>query len=369
MAPANICSGSPAGSALFPLPEMCIRDRFVLCSGVNPITVYQLLLRGAFGTEYSWRNTMIHAAPLMLTALCVVMPARVGMMIIGGEGCVLLGGLIAALTAHLMPNSPPLAVQAAMIVTGMITGGLWISIAGALRQFRGVNEVISSLLMNYIALAILNHCVEGPMHDPTSLNHPSTWPIGDANMLGNIPGTEIHWGLAYGLIACVICWILLDHTTLGFASRVVGGNMRAARIAGLSIAKYSLMACFIGGACAALTGVVEVAAIQGHANDSLAAGYGYAGILVAFVARQNALAVIPVSILPVSYTHLDVYKRQVLYRRPPQLLGRVARFRDVPDCAEPVHASDFHPGAVWILALGRIVYIYLRNQSRAAYGG
>jgi simple sugar transport system permease protein len=270
---------------------------FVLCSGVNPITVYQLLLRGAFGTEYSWRNTMIHAAPLMLTALCVVMPARVGMMIIGGEGCVLLGGLIAALTAHLMPNSPPLAVQAAMIVTGMITGGLWISIAGALRQFRGVNEVISSLLMNYIALAILNHCVEGPMHDPTSLNHPSTWPIGDANMLGNIPGTEIHWGLAYGLIACVICWILLDHTTLGFASRVVGGNMRAARIAGLSIAKYSLMACFIGGACAALTGVVEVAAIQGHANDSLAAGYGYAGILVAFVARQNALAVIPVSIL------------------------------------------------------------------------
>jgi len=196
-----------------------------------------------------------------------------------------------------MPNSPPLMVQTGMIVVGMATGGIWIAFCGALRQYRGVNEVISSLLLNYIALAILNHCVEGPMHDPTSLDHPSSWPIGAANMIGNIPGTEIHWGLIYGLLACVFCWILTDHTTFGFAAKVVGGNVRAARIAGMPIGRISLTACFLGGAFAALAGVVEVAAIHGHANDSLAAGYGYAGILVAFVARQNALAVIPVSIL------------------------------------------------------------------------
>ena len=270
---------------------------FVLCSGVSPLAVYHALYRGAFGTEYSWRNTMLHAAPLLLTALCVVLPARVGMIIIGGEGCVLLGGLIAALTAHLVQSWSPLGVQTAMIVTGMTVGGLWIAFAGALRQYRGVNEVISTLLLNYIALAILNHCVEGPMHDPASLNHPSSWPIGDANMLGNIPGTEIHWGLVYGLVACIFSWILLDHTTFGFAAKIIGGNTRAARIAGLSIGQISLVACFLGGAFAALAGVVEVAAIHGQANDSLAAGYGYAGILVAFVARQNALAVIPVSIL------------------------------------------------------------------------
>lgn len=270
---------------------------FVLCSGVNPLDVYYDIYRGAFGTEYSWRSTMIHAAPIMLTALCVVMPARVGMMIIGGEGCVLLGGLMAAFTAHLMQSSPPIIVQAGMIIVGMSAGGLWITLCGALRQFRGVNETISSLLLNYIALAILNHCVEGPMHDPTSLDHPSSFPIGAVNMLGNIPGTEIHVGLIFGIIACVFCWILMDHTTHGFATSIVGGNVRAARIAGLSIAKFSLIACFIGGACAALTGVVEVAAVHGHANDALAAGYGYAGILVAFVARQNALAVIPVAIL------------------------------------------------------------------------
>jgi general nucleoside transport system permease protein len=270
---------------------------FVLFSRVNPLQVYYLLYRGAFGTEYSWRSTMLQAAPLMLTALCVVVPARVGMIIIGGEGCVVLGGLIAALTAHLMPGFSPMAVKIGMIVAGMTVGGLWIAFCGALRQYRGVNEVISSLLLNYIAIAIMNHCVEGPMHDPASLNHPSSWPIGAANMLGNIPGTQIHWGLVYGLVACVFCWILLDHTTHGFATNIVGGNVRAARISGISIAKFSLIACFIGGAAAALAGVVEVAAVQGQASDALVTGYGYAGILVAFVARQNALAVIPVAIL------------------------------------------------------------------------
>jgi simple sugar transport system permease protein len=270
---------------------------FVLCSGVNPFDVYHVMLRGAFGTPYAWRNTFIHAAPLLLTALCVALPARVGMMIIGGEGCVLLGGLMAALAAHLLPNSPPLVVQIAMVAAGMLAGGLWISAVGALRQFRGVNETISSLLMNYIALAILNHCVEGPMHDPTSLDHPSSWPIGALNMFGNIPGTEIHLGLLFGIIACTFSWILMDHTNFGLATKIVGGNVRAARVAGLSVAKYSMLACFLGGAFAAVTGVVEVAAVHGHANDSLAAGYGYAGILVAFVARQNPLAIIPVAIM------------------------------------------------------------------------
>jgi ABC-type uncharacterized transport system permease subunit len=271
---------------------------FIVCSKqINPFDVFHVMFRGAFGSPYAWRNTLIHAAPLLLTALCVALPARLGLVIIGGEGCVLLGGLMAALVAHAMPSAPPLVVQISMVVFGMAMGGVWIAIAGALKQYRGVNETISSLLMNYIALAILNHCVEGPMHDPTSLDHPSSFPIGAANMFGNIPGTEIHIGLLFGVIACLLAWILMDHTTYGFATRVVGGNIRAAKVAGLAVAKYTLIACFMAGAAAALTGVVEVAAVQGHANDSLAAGYGYAGILVAFVARQNPLAIIPVAVL------------------------------------------------------------------------
>ena len=274
---------------------------FIACTGVNPLSVYSVMWQGSFGNSYSIQTTLIHAAPLMLTALCVVVPARVGMVIIGAEGCLIMGGLMAALTAQLMPHSGHYTLLISMLLVGSITGGLWVVFPGALRQFRGVNEVISSLLLNYIALKILNHCVEGPMHDPNMLDTPSSFPVSGnpdfPTIMGNIPGTEIHWGLAFGVVACILVWILLNHTTHGFATSIVGGNVRAARIAGLSVAKFSLIACFIGGAAAALAGVIEVAAVQGRANEGLDSGVGYAGILVAFVARQNPLAVIPVAVL------------------------------------------------------------------------
>src|SRR6202043_3500997 len=168
-------------------------------------------------------------------------------------------------------GAPPLVVQVAMALAGMLAGGAWIMIPGGLRQYRGVNETISSLLLVYIALAILNHLVEGPMRDPTSLNKPSTREIGAANMLGSIPGTDVHWGFAFGLIAALLAYILIYHTVFGFAARVAGGNIRAARIVGLGVSKLILTICFLAGASAGLAGMVEVAAVQGRTNANLAA--------------------------------------------------------------------------------------------------
>jgi general nucleoside transport system permease protein len=196
-----------------------------------------------------------------------------------------------------MQWASPLPVQLAMAAAGMIGGGLWIMLSGGLRQYRGVNETISSLLLVYIALAILNHLVEGMMRDPASLNKPSTHEIGAANMLGSIPGTDVHWGLVFGIIAAIASYILIYHTVFGFAARVAGGNIRAARIVGLDVGRLILTICFLAGAAAGLAGMVEVAAVQGRTNANLAAGYGFTGILVAFLARQNPLAVIPVAIL------------------------------------------------------------------------
>jgi general nucleoside transport system permease protein len=219
------------------------------------------------------------------------------MVIIGGEGALLIGALAATSAALALQSMPPLVVQVAMASAGMIGGGLWILLSGALRQYRGVNETISSLLLVYIALAILNHLVEGAMRDPASLNKPSTREIGAANMIGTIPGTDVHWGLLFGLIAALASYVLIYHTTFGFAARVAGGNVRAAKIVGLSVGKLILTICFLAGACAGLAGMVEVAAVQGRTNANLAAGYGFTGILVAFLARQNPLAIIPVAIL------------------------------------------------------------------------
>jgi simple sugar transport system permease protein len=252
---------------------------------------------GGFGTWFSWQNTLQRAAPLLLTALCTALPAQLGLVVIGGEGALVLGGLGAVVAALHLPGVSPWLVQLAMGLAGMVAGGLLILVAGALRHYRGVNETISSLLLTYIAIASFNHLVEEPMRDPASLNKPSTAAIGDANMLGTLPGMEVHWGLVYGLLACGVAYVVMSRTTFGFAARITGGNVRAAQLSGLPIGRLILSGCFLAGAAAGLAGMVEVAAIHGRANASLAVGYGYTGILVAFLARHHPLAIIPVAIL------------------------------------------------------------------------
>src|SRR5712692_6497777 len=302
MAPAHAGRLRPAAEALvIPIgalaAAMVVFGVFMAALRHDPLEVYALIYRGGFASAFSWQNTLARAAPLILTALCVAVPAQAGLMIIGAEGALVLGGLTAAVIGHRLTLASPLEAQLAMAVGAMIAGGVWIALAGALRHLRGVNETISSLLLSYIAIAVFNHLVEGPLRDPASLNKPSTAPIGDASMLGRLPGLDVHWGLGFGVIFCVAMWGLVRHTTWGFALRIVGGNARAARLAGLPVGALVLLACALGGAAAGLAGMVEVAAVHGNANASLIAGYGYGGILIAFIARQNPLAIVPVAIL------------------------------------------------------------------------
>jgi simple sugar transport system permease protein len=286
--------GIPAAAFLAALAVFGI---FVALTGRNPLAVYYQMYRGSFGTWFSFQNTLLRAAPLMLTALAAALPLRLGLVVLGGEGAMVIGGLTSAAAALAVQGHAPLTVKAAMLIAGALVGGLWMAGAGALRAFRGVNETISTLLLNYIAIALLNHVVEGPLRDPASLNKPSTPPIGDDNMLGNLPGLDVHWGLVWGLAACAITFVLMNRTTFGFAARMVGGNVRAALLNGLPVGRLIVTVTLIGGACAGLAGAVEVAAIHGTANASLVTGYGYTGVLVAFIARGNPLAVIPVSVL------------------------------------------------------------------------
>ena len=278
--------------------SMALFGIFVAIAGYNPFEVYGLMYKGAFGTSFAWGNTLTRAAPLLLAGLCTALPARLGMVIIGGEGALVVGGLTAAAVATSLSGSSPTLVLPCMFVAGTIAGGFWITAAGALKQFRGVNETISSLLLIYIAIALLNHMVDkGPLWDPSSLNNPSSHFIGDGNRIGKLPGIDVHYGLVLGVVACLICLVLMDHTTLGFAASIVGGNPRTAKMAGLSITTISLTVCFLAGAAAGTAGVIEVSAVHGRANANLAAGYGYTGILVAFLARHNPLAIIPVAVL------------------------------------------------------------------------
>jgi simple sugar transport system permease protein len=270
---------------------------FVLLQGLDPLAVYSTLWLGTFGTRFSIENTLTQAAPLLLTALCTLIPARAGLLVIGNEGALVMGGLGAVIAGAALAGVPAHLGTMLTIAAGALAGGAWIALAGTLKHARGVNETISTLLMNYLVIALLNHLVSGPIRDFSQTLKAQSWSIPDVFMIGNLPGWSVHWGLVIGIVVCVLGHFLLRHTTFGFSIDILGGNRRAAQMAGLPIGRLFITACFLGGAGAGLAGAIEVVAVHGAASESLVVGFGYAGILVAFLARQNALAVIIVAIL------------------------------------------------------------------------
>ncbi|MDO8299560.1 ABC transporter permease [Lacisediminimonas sp.] len=265
---------------------------FLMANRLDPWAVYSVLWLGGFGTSFSLQATLTQAAPLMLTALCVAIPARAGLLIIGGEGALAVGGIFAVLAGVGMPNLAPVAGTIVVCIVGALGGAAWIVMAGALKHLRGVNETISTLLLNYIALALLNHLVSGPMRDPAVSLKPTSWSIPTPYMMGNVPEIGVHGGLLIGAVVCLLSFALLKYTVFGFATGVVGGNVRAAQLVGLPIGRLTLLVCALGGAAAGLAGAIEIVAVHGAASSSLAVGFGYGGILVAFLARQNPMAII-----------------------------------------------------------------------------
>ncbi|MCW6509081.1 ABC transporter permease [Lichenifustis flavocetrariae] len=294
-----------AASEFIVIPVLAVMAAFLLFSlfllaiGKSPLTFLSLLWLGGFGTAFSWGNTLQRASPLILTALAVAVPAQLGLTVIGGEGALVLGGFAAAAIAvpFVGTGMPALIVMPLMIVFALAAGGLWVGLAGWLRYRRGVNETISSLLLSYIAIAIMNFFVEGPMRDLNQPMKASTLPIGTAYMVPAMPHLSVHWGFATGVVLALVLGVLMQRTTFGFAAKITGGNMRAAQAQGLPVGRLILTCALISGACAGLAGYFEVAAVQGRANASLAAGYGFTGILVSFLARHNPIAVVPVAIL------------------------------------------------------------------------
>jgi general nucleoside transport system permease protein len=321
---------------------------FLLVVGAEPFAVLGDMFEGAFGSTFSFQNSLVRAAPLMLTALCTLLPARIGLVVIGNEGALLAGGLGAASSAVFMQSLGLPGVLPVSLLCGALAGALVIAAVGLLRELRGVNETISSLLMFYIVLAVFLYLVEGPLRDPASLNKPSTLPVLDDNMLGAMPGLDVHGGLGLGVVACLLAYVWIDHTRFGFAARVVGGGPRAAQLVGLPVTLLSIVVCAAGGAAAGLAGAVEVVAVHGSANASLYAGYGFAGILVAFVARHHALAVLPVALFLGGIEASG---------------GLLQRRHDLPDAA-----VDVFKGLVFIAVLGSEPWIRMLRARFEASG-
>ncbi|HJU67031.1 MAG TPA: ABC transporter permease [Gemmatimonadaceae bacterium] len=257
------------------------------------------LWRGSFGSTNAFLSaTLVRATPLVLAGLGVALAFRGGLWNIGAEGQLLAGAAAATGLSLLLADLPRGLLLPAVLLSGGCAGMLWASIAEVLRRRRGVLEVISTIMLNFVALHLVGVLVHGPMQEPLGI-YPQSAPIPDAARLPRlIPGTRLHAGFAIALLVAPLLWWWLRSTAAGFRLRAVGANPHAARIAGrIDAAMVAGTAFLVGGGLAGLAGAVEVSGVTFALYESLSPGYGYTAIVVALLGRLDPLAIIASAIL------------------------------------------------------------------------
>jgi len=267
--------------------------------GVSPIRAYQLILRGSLGSRFGLTETVRRAIPLLLCGVGLTVAFRALFWNIGAEGQLLLGAVAAAGVA-LFTGLPDQLLLPAMFIGGFIGGAAWGLIPAILKVKLGVNDVITTLMMNYIAIYIVEWLIHGPWKGPSMRGFAYTDTFPRAAWLPTIYGTRIHWPtLVLGLVLAALMYILVTRTRSGFEIRVIGENPDAARFAGINPLKTTLLVMLISGGFAGLAGVGEVAGIHQRllGPSHISMGYGYTAIIVAWLARRNPLAVIVTSFL------------------------------------------------------------------------
>jgi ABC-type uncharacterized transport system permease subunit len=270
---------------------------FLTAIGRPPLSTLSQMALYAFGDSYSFSESLVKATPILFCALAVILPARLGLITVGAEGQLYFGALTGTAVVICFPTSPMVFLLPAMLTAGAIGGALWGGIAGVLRARCNVNETISTLLMNYIAVLLVSYVIYGAWKDPTSLGWPASIPFPKAATVPGVFGTRAHAGLIAGIIAAVILHIAVTHTRWGIALRVLAGNRKVAAMVGFNFARQTLLVMAIGGALAGFAGICETSAIQGRLQAGISVGYGLTGFLVAWLSGQHFLRAIPIAIL------------------------------------------------------------------------
>lgn len=270
---------------------------FIALSGKNPLDVYMLMLEGAFGSAYGLSETVVKAVPLILTGLAVALAFRMQLWNIGAEGQLYMGAFGATWVALAYPDWPAVLMLPAMLVAGFIAGGLWGLLPAIPRAYFKVNETITTLLMNYIAILWVDYLVYGPWKDPKGLGFPITAPFSAGAVLPAFGTTRIHAGLIFALVAVVVFYVILRYTRWGFEIRVSGESPSAAKYAGMDYVKNILLVMFISGGLAGIAGMTEVSGITQRLQHGISPGYGYSAIIIAWLARLNPWAVVLVSLV------------------------------------------------------------------------
>lgn len=262
----------------------------IALSGADPIAAYRALFAEAFGNYWGISDTVVRASPMLLSGLAVIVPMRAGLFNIGGEGQIYVGALAATLSALAAPGLPPVLAIPAVLVAGAVGGGLWALIPAVLRAWRGINEVIVTLLLNFVAIHVVSWAVSGPMK-ADGAPYPYSEEISETVRLPILMArTDAHAGLLIGVACALMVWAWMRFTVGGFRMDLAGRNPRAAQYAGVDLRREIVAGMVVGGALAGVAGAIEVVGLKYRLFHLFSDGYGYDGIVVAFLAALNPLA-------------------------------------------------------------------------------
>ncbi|HAL16783.1 MAG TPA: ABC transporter permease [Anaerolineaceae bacterium] len=270
--------------------------------GANPLEAYGAMLQGAFGDKSGITQTLVKATPLLLVGLGVCIAFRGGVINIGGEGQIIVGALAATAFSIGFKDMPGWFLLPMSMILGALGGAVWGGIPGVLKAKLGVNEILSTVMMNAIAVQFSNYLLRGPMIDPKEIEQGTR--IAQSALLPKavwltrlVPQTLLHSGAILAVILAVLVYIFLWRTTVGYRIRAVGLNRDAARYAGIKVPYYQALALILGGGFAGLAGAVEVMGVQHRMMENLASGYGFSGIVAALFGALHPLGSIPASVL------------------------------------------------------------------------
>jgi simple sugar transport system permease protein len=280
-------------------PFLAVLGALLLCAlplalaGANVPTAYARIIQGSLGSTFAIGETLTRAAPLMLTGLAAALAFRARLWNIGGEGQLYVGAVAAIAVGSGMLGLPAPLLLPAVVLAGALAGALLMLGPAWLKVRFGVDEVVTTLLLNFVVLLFVSLLLEGPLKDPMSMGWPQSPPLLDGAMLPKLVArTRIHAGLILALVVGLAAWFLVQRTVWGFEIRAVGANADAARFAGMPVERVLLRVAVLSGACAGFAGVGEVAGLKGYLTQDLSPGYGYAGIVVAMLAGTHPLGVL-----------------------------------------------------------------------------
>lgn len=289
---------APIGAVLFTL---LVSSLLVLWAGAPVGRTYGLLLQGGFGSVFALSETLTRAIPLMLTGLAATVAFKARLFNIGAEGQLYVGALAAIAVGGLHDGTgfalPPALLFVLMMLAAALAGALLLLGPALMKAKLGVDEVVTTLLLNFIVLLLVSLMLDGPMKDPTAMGWPQSVALmSELELSKLIPQTRVHSGLLWGLALSVGLWALMKYTVLGFDIRAVGANARAAAFAGVSVTRTVILVAMLSGALAGLAGAIEVAGRTSYLTLDMSPGYGYSGIVIAMLAALHPLGVVAASV-------------------------------------------------------------------------